>query len=134
MRAKKMNGDKQNRIRIAIPTDDEINIFTKMLGMAKYMFIYEIENGNRFKLIEKRNNPFADTMQHLKTMDVYELISDCNIIISGNIGKKGITRLREREMELFFKNGNMQKALVDFIKDKLQKDKSGNARTIKNNR
>jgi hypothetical protein len=59
------------------------------------MFIYEIENGARFRLIEKRNNLFTNTMQHLKTLDVYELIRDCSIIISGNIGTKGIKRLQE---------------------------------------
>jgi len=35
-------------------------------------------------------------MQHLKTLDVYDLIDDCSIIISARIGKKGITRLQER--------------------------------------
>ncbi|MCD6249299.1 MAG: hypothetical protein J7J98_03065 [candidate division Zixibacteria bacterium] len=80
--------------------------------MAKYLFIYDIENGENFKLIEKRENPFADTMQHLKTLDVYELINDCSIIISAHIGRKGITRLQEREMKIFFKKGNIQEALI----------------------
>ena len=69
-----MNVNQQKRIRIAVPTNDEINIFPKMLGMGKYLLIYEIEKREYFKLIEKRKNPFADTMQHLKTLDVYELI------------------------------------------------------------
>lgn len=99
-------------MKIAVPTNDEINIFPKMLGMAKYLFIYEIENGKDFKLVEKRKNPFADTMQHLKTLDVYELINDCSIIISAHIGKKGITRLQERGMKLFFEKGNIQEALI----------------------
>jgi len=108
-----MNIDKNDSIKIAIPTNDGMNIFTKMLGMAKYMFIYEIENGKKFKLIEKRNNPYAKTMQHLKTMDVYELIDDCAIIVSAHIGKKGITRLQERDMQLIFKKGNIEQALVE---------------------
>lgn len=56
------------------------------------MFIYEIVNGNEFKLIEKRTNPYARTMQHFKTLDVYDLISDCSNIISGHIGKKRIKK------------------------------------------
>ena len=104
--------NQKKRIRIAVPTNDEINIFPKMLGMAKHLFIYEIENGENFKLIEKRKNPFAVTMQHLKTLDVYDLITDCSIIISAHIGKKGITRLQERGMKLFFKRGNIQEALI----------------------
>ena len=108
-----MNVNQQKRIRIAVPTNDEINIFPKMLGMAKYLFIYEIENEENYELIEKRKNPFADTMQHLKTLDVYELINDCSIIISAHIGKKGIKRLQERGMKLIFKKGKIEQALVE---------------------
>ena len=61
-----------------------------MLGMAREMFIYEIINGSQFRLIEKRNNPYESTMQHLKTLDVYEIVHDCEIIVSAKIGKKGI--------------------------------------------
>jgi len=124
LEAKKLDGNKENRIRIAIPTNDGINIFQGMLGRAKEMFIYELKRGMQYGLIEKRNNPFANTIQHLKTLDVYELLGDCAIIISGNIGKKGIKRLQERGMKLFFKKGNMQEALTDAIKEEgLQKNK-----------
>jgi len=88
-----------------------------MFGMAKYMFIYGIENEAKFRLIEKRNNPFEETMQHLKTLDVYELINDCSVIISARIGKKGITRLQERGMKIFFRKGNIQKVLIEVIKE-----------------
>jgi len=104
-------------VKIAIPTNDGINIFPKMLGMAKYMFIYEIENGDRFKLVEKRNNPYANTMQHLKTLDVYDLIDDCSDIISAHIGKKGVKRLKERGMKLFFLKGNIEEALIEVKKN-----------------
>ena len=59
--------DKITFIRIAVPTNDEVNIFPKMLGMADKMFIYEI-NGGQIKLVEKQNNPYAKTQQHLKTL------------------------------------------------------------------
>jgi len=75
---------------IAVPTNDEVTIFPKMLGMADKMFIYEL-NGEKPKLLEKRNNPYAKTQQHLKTLDVYDLLHDCAIIISAHIGKKGIS-------------------------------------------
>jgi predicted Fe-Mo cluster-binding NifX family protein len=104
-------------VKIAIPTNDGINIFPKMLGMAKYMFIYEIENGDRFKLVEKRNNPYENTMQHLKTLDVYDLIDDCLIIISAHIGKEGVKRLQKRGMKMFFLKGNIEKALIEVKKN-----------------
>ena len=104
----------KNKIKIAIPTNDGENIFPKMLGRAKEFHIYEI-NEKKFRFIEKRNNPYENTMQHLKTIDVYELISDCDIIISGRIGKKGIKRLKERDLKLFFRNGKIKDELKNLI-------------------
>lgn len=98
-------------MKIAVPTNDEINIFPKMLGMAKYLFIYEIRNKDRFELVEKRVNPYEKTMQHLKTLDLYNLINDCSVIISSYIGKKGVKRLQKRGMRLLFLKGNIEEAL-----------------------
>ena len=108
-----MSNSRNDFKKIAIPTNDGVNIFPKMLGMAKYMYIYEIENGKKFRLIEKRSNPYAETMQHLKTLDVYQLIDDCSIIISAHIGKNGITRLQQKGMQLIFKKGKIEQALVE---------------------
>ena len=112
-----MDKKNENSVRIAIPTNDGINIFPRMLGMAKTMFIYEIENRTQFRLIEKRINPYESIMQHLKTLDVYELLHDCGIIISAKIGKKGIKRLQERGMKLFFRKGNIQQALINVFRE-----------------
>jgi len=117
LKAQKSNLNKEKHTLIAIPSNDGINIFPKMLGMAKYMFIYEIENGKKFKFIEKRNNPYEKTLQHLKTLDVYDLINDCEIILSARIGKKGIKRLQERGVKLFFNKENIQEALTNLIKE-----------------
>jgi len=105
-------------IKIAIPTNDRISIFPRMLGMAKEIFIYEVVDWETFRLVEKRTNPYERTMQHLKTLDVYDLISDCSVIISSHIGKKGITRLQERGMEFFFSKKNIQDALKEWIAKK----------------
>jgi len=123
LKAQKLASNEKNRLRIAVPTNDGTNIFPRMLGMAKEMFIYEIENGDQFKLVEKRNNPFANTMQHLKTLDVYELLDDCSIVISAHIGKKGITRLQERGMKLFFKKGKIKQALVEVNYNNIRESK-----------
>ena len=108
--------DKNTHILIAVPTNDEVNILPKMLGMADKMFIYEL-NGGEIKLVGKRNNPYAKTQQHLKTLDVYDLLHDCAIIISAYIGKKGIQRLEERGVKLLYKKGNIQKALQGVIEE-----------------
>jgi predicted Fe-Mo cluster-binding NifX family protein len=107
----------ENSTRIAIPTNDGINIFPGMLGMAKKMFIYEIKDETQFRLIEKRNNPYESTMQHLKTLDVYEIVHDCEIIVSAKIGKKGINRLQKRGMKLIFRKGNIKQALINVFSE-----------------
>jgi len=45
------------------------------------------------------------------------VINDCEIIIAAFIGKKGIERLRERGMKLFFGKGDIQEALNSVFRD-----------------
>ena len=102
----------KNKILIAVPSNNGITIFKKMLGMAMYFYIYNIDKSKQeFVFVEKRGNPYMQTQQHLKTLDVYELINDCQMILAANIGKNGIERLRDKGVELFFNKGNIQKAL-----------------------
>ena len=117
-----MKENREKHIKIAIPTNDGKNVFTKMLGMAEKIYIYEIV-GKKFRLIEKRNNPYENSMQHLKTLDVYELIKDCEIVISSMIGKNGIERLEKRGIKLFFKKGEIKKALLKVIEGEFAKNK-----------
>ncbi|MCK4653306.1 MAG: hypothetical protein KAU01_02555 [Candidatus Cloacimonetes bacterium] len=100
----------KKNIKIAIPTNNGKTIFPKMLGQAKEFRIYSL-NDKEVIFIEKRNNPFENTLHSLKTLDVYEIISDCDVIISNKIGKKGIKRLEEREMKLFLEMEKFQMLL-----------------------
>ncbi len=104
-------------MRIAIPTEDGLHIFPGMLGRAKLIYIYQLREGGKLSLLEKRGNPYADTMQHLKTLDVYELLHDCAVIVAGKIGKKGIGRLEERGVKLFLRKGSIVKALAELSKE-----------------
>ncbi|MBN1926614.1 MAG: hypothetical protein JW798_12340 [Prolixibacteraceae bacterium] len=98
-------------VLVAVPTNDGETIFPKMLGMAKYFYIYKSTYGMPIEFVEKRPNPYETTMQHLKTLDVYNVINDCDIIIFAFIGKKGIERLKEKGAKLLFKKGAIQEAL-----------------------
>ncbi len=111
-----MNDVIEKTVKVAVPTNDGVNIFPKMLGMAEEMFIYEIDEGGKSEFLEKRKNPYANTMQHLKTLDVYEIINDCEIILSSHIGKKGVERLEERGVKLFFQKGRIEEALKELGK------------------
>lgn len=106
-----MDKNSNKPILIAVPTNDGKTIFPKMLGMTKYFFIYKTTHGNEFTLVEKRVNLYETTLQHLKTLDVYTVINDCEVIVSALIGKKGIKRLQENGMKLFFRKGNIQDGL-----------------------
>jgi predicted Fe-Mo cluster-binding NifX family protein len=101
-------------IKLAIPTNDGDTIFNRMLGQADFFNIYEIDKKG-YKLIEKRPNQYAKTLQHLKTLDVYQALKDCNVIISSKIGKKGIERLKERHIKLIFKSGGIEDVLEKII-------------------
>jgi len=91
-----------------------------MLGRAKYLNIYEITTDKKFGekciLIEKRKNPYENTLQHLKTLDVHRVISDCSIIIATKIGKKGTERLKARNMEIRFAKGPIGSTLKNLCK------------------
>jgi predicted Fe-Mo cluster-binding NifX family protein len=102
--------------KIAIPTNDGYNIFAGMLGQADFFYIYEI-NKSGCNLLEKRLNPHAKTLQHLKTLDVYQVLNDCGVILSSKIGKKGIERLQERHIKLIIKRGRIEDALNEIIKN-----------------
>jgi len=112
-----MNNNSNKPVLITIPTNDGKTIFPKMLGMAKHFYIYTTINGKQFELVEKRANPYETTMQHLKTLDVYSTINDCEVIIAAFIGKKGIRRLQEKGVKLFFKEGDIQDVLNSVFND-----------------
>ena len=107
----------KNEIYIAVPSNDGETIFPKMLGMTACFYIYRLNHTKQsFSFIEKRENPYIDTRQHMKTLDVYELIKDCKKILSAHIGKKGIEKLKNKGVELYFDRGKIQPALVRILK------------------
>ncbi|MCK4558156.1 MAG: hypothetical protein KAV45_00125 [Calditrichia bacterium] len=114
-----MDPKEKNRYKIAVPTNDSNYIFKGMLGRALKFVIFEVDPNNHYQLIEERANTYAQTMQHLKTLDVYDLIDDCSVILSSKIGKAGIERLEERNMRLIFRKGNIHDQLNDILKNEL---------------
>jgi predicted Fe-Mo cluster-binding NifX family protein len=87
--------------------DDGRTIFPKMFGMAPAFAIYSFVLGKGFKFLEIRSNPYQKTLQRGKTFDVYELVNDCQALLAGRIGKKGIARLRDKGVRLFFGSGDV---------------------------
>ena len=91
---------------IAVSSNDGDTISKGMFGRAKFFNIYEICRGS-YRFIERRDNPFKDTFQHLKTLDVYGIVNDCPLIISYTIGPKGQKRLTEKGVKMYFREGRI---------------------------
>jgi len=97
--------------RLAVATTDAQTIFPGMFGRAPFFEIYLLNPTGEWQQLEQRKNPYEKTMQHLKTLDVYQLVSDCPGLLAHRIGKKGRDRLREMGVELFFSEGSISSAL-----------------------
>jgi len=95
---------------LTVATEDGKTVFPKMFGQAPYFDIYRFYDDG-FQFLERRKNSFQKTMQHLKTLDVYRKVADSQALLSAHIGKKGIHRLSEMGVKLFFEKGNVREAL-----------------------
>ncbi len=99
-----------DKFRVAVASDDGLEVFPRMFGRAGYFFIYEVRNGSPV-FLEKRTNIHRDNFQHLKTYDVYRLVEDCNTIITGRIGKKGEERLSSLGVKIIKFKGKVEESL-----------------------
>ena len=99
-----MKTDEQKRIKVSVRTGNGVVILPGMLDKAKYSVACEILNSGAINLFGNRNISFEKRLRPLRTLDVYDSIDGCSIIISAGIGKKGVTELRRR-MRLIFKHG-----------------------------
>jgi len=99
------------KIAVAV-NDDEKTICPKMFGMAPKLAVYTYSPADGFRLLEVRPNPYEKTMQHQKTFDVYDLVHDCQALLSAHIGKRGIARLQDMGVRLFFAKGSVKDNLA----------------------
>ena len=81
---------------MAIASSDGKTIFRGMFGQSPYLFVYTyLTDKNKLKLARMVKNKYDKTLQHLKTYDVYDQVSECQAIIAKSIGKKGQERLNK---------------------------------------
>lgn len=101
--------------KVAVATDDGETIFPKMFGQAAYFHIYTVGENGVYSFEEQRENRYQTTLQHLKTLDVYDEVSDCQGLLSAHIGKRGRERLSELGVKLFFAKGKIAAALDQIV-------------------
>mgnify|MGYP000026363190 CR=1 FL=1 len=95
------------KIGVAVNEGEKI-IFPGMLGQAPKFAVYSFAADKGIELLEIRHNPYEKTLQPQKTFEVYKLIHDCQAVLSARIGKRGIPRLRDLGVKLFFARGLVQ--------------------------
>jgi len=89
-----------------------------MLGRAKYFAIFRVESNGTYVLSEKRPNPYEHTLQRGKTFDVMNVLSDCQVILSRSIGKKGIERMKKAGFRVILtKQPSIEEALTAFLSE-----------------
>ncbi len=105
---------------VAVASEDGVYIFNGMFGQSPYFFIYTYEGNypsgknkkndrstksskDPFKLTRMVKNQYSNSLQHLKTYDVYNEVPECQAIIARSIGTKGQQRLKELGIELILK-------------------------------
>ncbi len=98
------------KVAVAVDAGGE-TIFPGMFGQAPRFAIYSFSAEGGFELAELRENPYEKTLQRGKTFDVYGLVADCQALVSAKIGAKGIARLKEIGVRLFFETGGAGLAL-----------------------
>ena len=87
--------------RVAVAVGDAPDVVRKgMFGTAPRFAIYEVDEAGRGTLLELRNNPYADTQQHGKTLDVWAMLQDCSALVASHVGPRGQERLRQRGVRL----------------------------------
>ncbi len=97
--------------KLAVAVDESgTNIYSGMFGRAPQFAIFEIESG-RVHFLEMRRNPYQNTLQHNKTLDVYRGLADCQALLAARIGKKGQERLKKMGVRLFFDAGQVKEAV-----------------------
>ncbi|MDN5317136.1 MAG: hypothetical protein PWR08_1261 [Thermoanaerobacterium sp.] len=82
--------------RIAIGTDDKVNLCDKHFGMSRYFIIYDVDENDNYIRIEERENPyFGDNHRHAETDEIMKVLSDCQVFIGKAMGKESQKRIKE---------------------------------------
>ncbi len=104
------------KIAVAVNEDEQM-IFPKMFGQAPKFAIYHFSPADGIQLQEIRPNIYEKTLQHQKTFDVYDLVHDCQAVLSARIGKRGLPRLQAMGVKLYFSQGAVQDCLQNIAFD-----------------
>ena len=73
------------KIRLALGSDDGINLNNGHMGEAKYFYIYEIDENGKWEFIEKRVNDTPEEKHHAdknKLKKATEIFNDCSVVLA----------------------------------------------------
>lgn len=110
-------------MKLAIATDDGINLTKEHFGESKYFLIYE--TNNKMEFVEKRVNKTPEEITHgseKKANNISMLLSDVDIFVS-NVFGPNINRIRQRFVPVVSKNTTNIKELLPKIENNINKIK-----------
>ncbi len=87
------------RFRFAVALGDDDVVARGMLGTAPRFALFDC-TGSRIEQVELRDNPYVQTRQHRKTLDVARFLSDASLLVASRIGPRGQDRLRARGIRM----------------------------------
>jgi len=109
--------------RIAIGTNDKVNLSNKHFGMSKYFIIYDVDDNDNYIKIEERENPYSeDNHKHADTDEIMGVLSDCQVFIGKAMGKESQKRIKEEwnKIPIAAKDLNtVEEAIELFVKKEL---------------
>ncbi|BAJ62839.1 NifB/NifX family molybdenum-iron cluster-binding protein [Anaerolinea thermophila] len=119
-------------MKIAFPTQDGEKIYAH-LGQARFFKVIEVQDGAvvntemREKEVhqhhddEQEHPPHAHGGHHAHAM--FDLLKDCQVLISGGMGTPAFERAREQGLEVILTGErSIEKALQAYLKGVLESD------------
>lgn len=109
--------------RIAVGTDDKVNLCDKHFGMSRYFIIYNVDENDNYIRIEERENPyFGDKHKHAETEEIMNVLSDCQVLIGKSMGKESQKKIKEEwgKIPITAKNlDTVEEAVRQYVKNEL---------------
>ncbi len=112
-------------LRVAVATDDGVNLTRSHFGDAKFYHIYELEPGKEPRLVEVRENRTRDLEEQghgdpRKFRAVIQLLSDVDVFIAWVMGPNFV-RVRDQSDKIPFLIRGPDKTIAGALREFLRK-------------
>ena len=103
-------------MKIAIGTDDKINVKKGHFGESQFLNVVEISDGEIVNN-EFRSNSFTAHDIQGKTSKIMDILSDCEIIIGRGFGYKSLQKLEQMKKQAVLTNQESIEINIDALRN-----------------